>query len=290
MKKILSTSLLSLLFILQGQAQPESSLLWKIQSPGGQTSYLFGTYHLVGSDYLNTHKKVEEAYKNAQTVVVETVIDSSQLMQVAMISLMPEHSLKELVNSADYELLREEIKEVTGADLALFDKVKPMALSAMYAMALAQEATPVGLSQGGQPIDLYFAANGKKTGKKVVPLETMLEQAEILFGSSPVEEQAHSLVQMVKEKDTGEDLTEEIIRSYEEEDLNRMWELTDTLGDAYGDMALLVDDRNQKWVPLLKPLLDEGNTFVAVGALHLPGAQGLIALLRKEGYQVIPVK
>ncbi|MDZ7847866.1 MAG: TraB/GumN family protein [Owenweeksia sp.] len=55
-------------------------------------------------------------------------------------------------------------------------------------------------------------------------------------------------------------------------------------------MTALVDDRNLKWLEKLRPLLDDGNVFVAVGALHLPGENGLITLLRKEGYEVRRVR
>ncbi len=49
---------------------------------------------------------------------------------------------------------------------------------------------------------------------------------------------------------------------------------------------LMVHDRNLAWMPRLRQALDTGGAVVAVGAAHLPGADGLIALLRADGYQV----
>ncbi len=290
MNKLIALLSLGLTFSLPLAAQEKNSLLWEIQSPGGETSYLFGTYHLVGSDYLDANPKVKKAYQNSETVVVETVIDSSQLMQIAMVGMMPDNSLRQLLDSTDYLLVKEEIEDVMGLNIGLLDKMKPMTISAMYAMALAQEATPEDFHFSGKPIDLFFASDGKKQGKNVRQLETMLEQAELLYNSSTVEEQAEVLVQMVREKDEGEDLTEEILKAYQEEDLDEMWATTLSLGNAIGDLSVLVDNRNLNWIPILKPILEEGNAFIAVGALHLPGDNGLIELLMKEGYKLSPVE
>jgi uncharacterized protein YbaP (TraB family) len=51
----------------------------------------------------------------------------------------------------------------------------------------------------------------------------------------------------------------------------------------------LIDKRNKRMAERSKPLIDKGNAFIAVGALHLPGKTGLVELLRSAGYKVIPV-
>ncbi len=57
-----------------------------------------------------------------------------------------------------------------------------------------------------------------------------------------------------------------------------------------GYMDLLLYNRNRKWARELKKLLPGRSLLVAVGAAHLPGKEGVIELLRKEGYTVEPVK
>ena len=54
-------------------------------------------------------------------------------------------------------------------------------------------------------------------------------------------------------------------------------------------MGFLLDDRNKNWVGQLKNILKEKNIFIAVGAGHLVGKNGLIELLKKEGYTVKPL-
>ncbi len=288
MKKALSLLSLTFLLTVNAEAQKKNSLLWEVKSPTGKTSYLFGTYHLIGSEYLQTHKKVADAYTNSKTVVVETVIDSSKMMEMAMVGMMPDKSLKSMVDSADYEILKKEILRVTGYDIALFDQMKPMTVSAMYAMAMAEEELD-GEGLSGNPIDVYFASFGKRNGKAIVQLETMMEQAEILYNGNTPEEQAAILVETVKDSLKSSEATGDLLDAYMKEDLDYMWEMAGEDEDPLMDMALLLDDRNTSWIEKLKPILDKGEAFVAVGALHLPGDIGLIELLKKEGYTLSPV-
>lgn len=291
MKRFMAFGLFAIFFVgvfnLNAQKAP---LLWKVTSPETKTtSYIFGTYHLVGSDYLKDHELVRNAYDDASTVVVETVLDSSAIMVVAMKGMMLDHSLKDLVDSADYALLKTELEAVLGMPIEQLSNFKPIMISTMYSLAKAQEATPESFSYGGSPIDLYFADEGKKKGKEIIPLETALEQAEILFEGQTVEEQAMALVENVK-AEVEDDLSSEVLDAYMAEDLDRLWKLNEDWDDSMGEMTVLLDERNKKWIPKLKPVLDTGNAFIAVGALHLPGKVGVLELLKKEGYKVEPVK
>lgn len=289
MKRFIALLSLCLSLVFQSFAQ-DSSLLWKITTPDGKTSsYLFGTYHLVGSDYLKSHDKVNKAYHRASNVVVEVVIDSTAMMEVAMKGLMLGNSLKTLIDSADYELLKNKLEPTLGMSLIQLDQFKPAAISALYAVMIAQRETPEELTFDGEPIDMFFASNGKKENKNVVALETATEQADILYNSATLEKQAEDLVELVTEEGKAEEMNRIVIQSYLDEDLDTMWEESNSMEGDEEEMAKMVDDRNIKWIPKLTPLLNKGKTFIAVGALHLPGENGLIKLLEKEGYTLSPV-
>jgi len=53
---------------------------------------------------------------------------------------------------------------------------------------------------------------------------------------------------------------------------------------------ILLYNRNRNWIVKLKDLLPRKSMVIAVGAGHLPGENGVINLLRKEGFKVTPVK
>lgn len=85
------------------------------------------------------------------------------------------------------------------------------------------------------------------------------------------------------------DVTAELIEAYQKEDINAMAELNREWSEEYGEMTALLDDRNLKWMPTLKNIFNKGSAFVAVGALHLSGDEGLISLLREAGFTVTAV-
>lgn len=287
MKKLFFTLLIALSG-LTVSAQTQKSLLWKVVSPQGAESHLFGTYHLLGGDYLEENQKVKLAWQNAETVVVELVVDSTKMMEVMMAGMMPGKSLKELVSKEDYQMLKQKLEPVIGMDLAMADQMKPLTLSLAYAMSIASQQTPDTFFFEGDPIDLFLAQKLTE-GQKIFPLESMMEQMDILYGSETVEEQARDLVEMVKNEQESTKSTQRVLQAYMAQDLDQMLVIATEFEEAYGDLDVLLDERNIKWVDKLIPLLNEGKAFVAVGALHLPGENGLINLLKAKGYQLKPV-
>ncbi|RIV27781.1 TraB/GumN family protein [Fibrisoma montanum] len=263
------------------------SLLWEVSGNGlKQPSYLFGTYHILKDSYLNQKPTVRDVYAKSQGVVVETTIDSSAMFSMAMRAIMPGKSLDRMLSAADYKLVADEFKRVTGADLALFNMMKPVMTSTMLSMGYAEKESDTLRRFTGQPLDLYFASEGKKLGKTVTALETMDQQMAMLLDHDPVEKQAADLVKMVKEKDSMRGDSKQLTDLYLKGDLNAMWKLGQDYEKKHGDLSYLVKERNENWMKKLPALMALRPTFVAVGALHLPGPDGLIALLKKEGYTV----
>ncbi len=82
----------------------------------------------------------------------------------------------------------------------------------------------------------------------------------------------------------------EMVDLYKNQDLDSMQNMllkSEFGSDKYDD--LLLNDRNKNWVKQLKEIMKKESVFVAVGAGHLTGQEGLISLLKKEGYKVEPL-
>lgn len=282
-------SALACLIILTNSVKAQESLLWQVSSSEGKTSYIFGTYHLVGSEYLDAHPKVASAYSKSSTIVVETIIDSAKLMEAATMAFMNGHTLWDYYDTTQFQTIDTVIRSVTGMSLSSLVQMKPIAIAMLYTLSIAQKDIEGSqLDFSGQPIDVYFASHAEKKGKDVVTLETMMEQMKILYDSDPLEKQAQALLEVIEDT-TVESLSIELLRLYQNEDLSGMYSLSQEVEDSYGDMAVLLDNRNQNWIAKLTPLLDKGEAFIAVGALHLPGDQGLLNLLESSGYIIKPV-
>jgi uncharacterized protein YbaP (TraB family) len=252
-------------------------------------SYLFGTYHLLGSDYIKEKPNLNLVYEKSETVVVETIIDSALLPQMAMKTIMVE-SIEDMVDSADYALISAAVEPLVGAPMSMLNNMKPMALATVISLKMAQDATPDSFQFSGMPIDQYFASKAKELKKNTVPLESMMEQADILLNGESIEVQLEALLYILKEKEEGRQMAQRTMTAYIEEDLAAMLTLSQDYEEEMGDMSAILDDRNKNWIPKLKPLLAEGSVFIAVGALHLPGEFGLIRLLRAEGFSLKPVE
>ncbi len=289
MKKTALCILFCLSCLLGLQAQSENSLLWEIRSPDGHSSWLFGTYHLINSGFLDEHQRVATAFEKASTVVVETVVDSSKLMAVSMEMMLRGKNMRDLLDSAEYALVDQELRNTLGMGLGLLGTLKPIAISTMYAATLAEQNMPAALQFEGQPIDLFFAADARSGGKLVVALESMEEQAALLFDSQDEEGQADDLVEMIREKEEALKVTIALIEAYREEELRTIARLAAESGEDRVSMSRLVGDRNRAWLKKLRDLLPGGGVFIAVGALHLSGEDGLIALLQKEGYTLTAI-
>ncbi|GAB3248122.1 TraB/GumN family protein [Larkinella harenae] len=280
---------LSFLLLFVSTTAFSQSLLWKVSGNGlKQPSYLFGTYHILKDSYLTKNPKIKTAYEGAEGVVVETEIDSSAMLSMAMRGMMLNTSLNKLLSEADYKLVADEFKARTGYDLGLFNQMKPVVTATMLSLAYIQKQSDTLNSFTGLPIDLYFASDGRKRQKAVNTLETMEEQMSFLFDHDPVEKQAQQLVDMVKGKADVYEMGKSVTELYLKQDLQGMWKLNEKHGKSFGDMTYLIDERNHNWMKRLPALMAARPTFVAVGALHLPGPNGLIELLKKQGYNVEP--
>ena len=100
------------------------------------------------------------------------------------------------------------------------------------------------------------------------------------------------LVQTIKGEKVAEDNFDEMVELYKNQDLMGLHKLIAAGGDDF--MAkydeILLNNRNRNWIEPMKKHMDKQTTFFAVGAGHLPGRDGVISLLRQEGYKVVPVK
>lgn len=285
MKKFLI--LVALLFVGGLSKAQEAGLFWKISSSEGRESYLFGTYHLMGSDFVKTDRpEVLEAFESSNQVIVEMVLDSTKLPALMAYYIMPGGSLKKLVNEEDYALLKEKLEPLMGAPLAALDQMKPAVLSMTYTLSLMQSVTPDSALREGKPLDLYFAEQAEQAGKSLLPLESMEEQMEILLNSQSPEEQMEELLSLLKDEEQTKSDALALVQAYMSDNLEDIQGLGEDYEENTGNMDELVLKRNHNWIPALKSELDKGGSFIAVGALHLSGEHGLVELLKKEGYNL----
>ncbi|QHI38852.1 hypothetical protein IMCC3317_42520 [Kordia antarctica] len=261
----------------------EKSLLWKISGKGLQKpSYLYGTIHLT-CDY-NFTDKLKKAFDETDRLVLEIDMSDPKLQSEMMKLIFMEDgiTIQSLLNEEDYKTLADFFKEQVGLDLKLFNTMKPLAITSTITSKMA-------VCDNGVAYDMEFMKVAKAQNEKIIGLETIADQMKV-FDDIPYEDQLKDLVKMAKEgMEESKKGFDEMTRYYNAEDLDGLLKVTLDQGLEADFQENLVDQRNRNWIPLIEKITAEAPTFIGVGALHLPGEQGVINLLRKQGYVVTPV-
>lgn len=261
----------------------EKSLLWKITGKDiKKPSYLYGTIHLT-CDYVFTDK-LKKAFDETDQLVLEIDMSDPNLQSEMMKLIFMEDgkTIQNLLNEEDYKTLANFFKEQVGADLKLFNTMKPLVVTATITSKMA-------VCDNGTAYDSEFMKVAKAQNKNVIGLETIADQMKV-FDAIPYEDQLKTLVEMAKKgMEESKKGFEEMTHYYNAEDLEGLLKVTTDQGLEADFQENLIDQRNRNWIPLIEKITTETPTFIGVGALHLPGEQGVINLLRKQGYTVVPV-
>jgi uncharacterized protein YbaP (TraB family) len=275
-------------------------LLWKVEKQGAAPSYLFGTMHMTDPRVIALTPDAQRAFDGAGTVVIETtdVIDKAATMaafakQPDLMMFTDGETLTSTLSAEDRAALEKGLAD-RGIPLETVIKMKPWMLISMVALPACETARQAA----GMPVlDLKLAQDAKAAGKELKGLETLGDQLGAM-ASLPMEFHLRTLIDMLKVGDKAGDMLETMIVLYEREETALIMPLLtaysaglgmDNSGYAEFEQALIVK-RNANMVRSAEPMLDTGNAFVAVGALHLPGPNGLVELLRKAGYTVTRVE
>ena len=268
----------------------QAQLLWKVTGNGlKQPSYLFGTHHLFSIQYFDSIPGLFKAFNKCDVVVSEMVINNiDATAKIRQAAVMPDHkTIKDLLNDDEYKLVDTELKSVLKLGLKNVSMMNPSLILTMYEMEIYKKLT--GFSDTKQS-DSYFQLVAAEKGKKVIGLETVDQQIEVLFGNGTLERQANVLVEAIQHKDKILSEMIQLNKLYKAGKIDELVELSkgkDNITEmTEEEYAKLVDNRNAEWLKKLPALLKDASSFVAVGAMHLGGKNGLVKELQKAGYKV----
>ncbi|WP_316785758.1 TraB/GumN family protein [Pedobacter frigiditerrae] len=276
-------------FSLSANAQKkiaENTLLWEISGNGlAKPSYLFGTYHFADKGFVDTMKVVNEKLAAADMVVGELIIDKELAVKLMPYMILKNNSLDKLLDVSDYKLVDDYLKSLGKYELKMFNMFSPMAVQTM----IIQMTSPTTFTETNPAIDQYFQDYGKANNKEVIGLETLEEQAQILFGSS-LERQKEVLVKYVKEAEKNKTESQKLYDDYISQNVKAIEKRFSKLDDfTPEENDRLLKNRNVKWVEKLPSLMQNKSLFIAIGAGHLVGKDGLIKGFQAKGYTVKPV-
>lgn len=270
-------------------------LLWKIEKDGAEPSFLFGTMHLTDERVTTLTPSAQAAFDVSNAVIIETtdILDQNaaalSLMGHPELMMLPDSTtLTSLLEPDEAEIVRTGLGE-RGIPPGSIIKMQPWLLTAIVSIPACEHAR----RKAGLPVlDAKLAQDAQKDGKAIAGLETAVSQLQAM-ASLPLEFHVDGLVQTLQLGDRMGDVFETLIVLYQQGDTGLVWPLfrailPSTGGAGYGEFErVMVTARNYGMVENAKPYLNSGGAFIAVGALHLPGKEGVVELLRQAGYSVI---
>ncbi|HRI59334.1 MAG TPA: TraB/GumN family protein [Saprospiraceae bacterium] len=269
----------------------EKSLVWQISGNGlKKNSYVYGTIHLIPKNEFEFPPAAREALDNVRRVTFE--IDMKEMTNLrTQMSLMTKafmsggKTLKDLLSAEDYAYVKGKMNE-KGLPGGMFERMKPMFLSTLFSTD-DNSGSAANSNMTSVEMELYSMARRRKL--ESAGLETAAYQMGI-FDSIPYDAQAKMLVESLRSADgnhNGEDELSKMLKLYREQDINAMQSM---IGDSENGMGgyedILLNNRNRNWIPVMGRMMLDQPTLFAVGAGHLGGESGVVALLRKEGYKV----
>lgn len=264
----------------------DNTLLWEISGKDlAKPSYLFGTYHFADKGFVDTMKVVNEKLAAADIIVGELIINKEMAEKLMPYMILKDNSLDKILTPKEYKLVDDYLKKLGNYNLDAFKLFNPMALQTL----IIQLTSPKTFTDTNPAIDQYFQDYGKANNKEVIGLETAEEQAQILFGSS-LNRQKEMLIKFVKEDKKNKLAAEKLYKDYITQNLKATEKTFQKLDDFTPEEAdRLLKNRNVKWIQKLPSLMQNKSLFIAVGAGHLVGKDGLIKGLWLQGYTVKPV-
>jgi|SRR5690554_451367 len=269
------------------QEAPTTSLLWeitgkKVKSP----SYLFGTMHLIPKESFLFPESLQEKVKGSDILVME-IGGLSEQMKALPLMMLESGSLFDLFTESQLDSLFAYTEEKLGFNeeqmRLSFGKMKPIVLLQLFSKEQ--------FGEDPESYEMSLEQIARKESIEIMGLETIEEQIGFLDNLSP-EDQVNLIMENIRNEDDDTMLNEslKLVEIYLSQDIEKIYEYvsqSDMSSEEFEEEMLT--KRNQNWIQPIQKIIRKNKAFIAVGAAHLGGPEGVIELLRKKGYTLTPV-
>ena len=271
--------------------QTGSPFLWRIEPPESRStarsSYIYGTIHIDDKKVMALSDSVVQRLIVADMLMLELELNANGSVDVLRKMLFTDgRNLTQVIGEESFIEVSEALVK-TGNHLPdeILTVLKPWA-----AMLLLIKPE----NNSGTFLDQRLADLARNSGIRVHGLETVNEQLSV-FDDIAIDDQVSLLQSAMSSLADKDPAYQQLLDAYLEGDLDKIVRITEKQQPKDRRLAALINDkliieRNHRMFERMKEQLRAGNTFIAVGALHLPGKQGLLNKLRQSGYKLIRIK
>lgn len=265
-----------------GGTAPAAGLLFELRHGEAPPSYLLGTMHSEDPRVLGVLEQVQPSLTGSRRLILEMVPDGPAMLAASLGMLLGDgQTLAELLPAELYAEVKAAAAEAALPEQAI-RRLRPWAVAVMLALPEAG---------GGAFMDARLYHQALESGLPVSGLETPMEQLAVFDDMSPRLQQAF-LRDAVRNRAQVEVQYERMVNAYLSRDLEALRQFAETDSESLDPEVArwfdrqVLQSRNRRMFERLLQEFDRGQAFVAVGALHLAGEQGLLALLGRAGFSI----
>lgn len=271
----------------------DRALLWKIEGNGiTTTSYLFGTIHLIEKERFYFPNKLRKIVGKSEVLTME-IAGLPDPVEAMNLSRLEEGTFFDFFTDEQTDSILVWVETNTSLTPKAFEmiakKMKPFVVAQI--LSEMDKNNPGGDIGNKESYERELEAIAEEAGLERKGFETVAQQMGY-FDSFSDEQQAEMVMATVR-NNNGESYAEleKMMDLYEEQNIDGLYQLIAENDEMSEDMNdILLTNRNKRWIPKIEEMIAEKSTFIAVGAGHLGGPEGVIRLLEAQGYTLTPVK
>lgn len=301
MKKLFVTLFLGMAVCAGANAQ----LLYKISGKNlEKPSYIIGTHHLANVGFVQKISEVKTALTETDQVYGEVVVsdmqnaDSVKVMQQYM-QLPAGKTIKDVLTPAQFKEVDACLKDLMSVGFSSKEVMQQMGHITPQALLVQLTLVTFMTNHMGEfdpssTFDQYFQAQAKKNNEPVGGLETVSQQAKLLY-DVPMKRQVEQLMCFVHNRESYAENMDKLTDAFYAQDLEALKKAYDeslaiACNSTPEEEAAMFENRNNAWMEKIPAIMADKPTFFAVGAMHLAGEKGLIQQLKNAGYTVEGLK
>jgi uncharacterized protein YbaP (TraB family) len=274
-------SLFCFVSISVGLSQSKS-LLYEVKKDGFQTTYLYGTIHLIPDSLFLFTKKLKKIISQSDEMIFEITdfSDNESLKKM----LKSERNSFDIFTKVQQDSVLNWGAQLIDSDTASFRRI----FEYLKPVNLLQLPTMKALQEHAVSVDLALMKFADEKGIVKSELETVAFQLELL-NNLPDSVMAKMILSAMRQSKDADEFQAKLLHHYQTQDIEGLANLLNESDETSAILDELIGKRNNKWLPKIMEKSKSKSCFVAVGAGHLGGKDGLISLFQQAGFIVSPI-
>lgn len=262
-----------------------NSLLWKIEKVGYKTSYIFGTMHMIEDVYYDFTPHMTQIIEGSDVIIMEVGGQPNPLEAFQMMTLK-EGKVEDLFNKKELN----DLVIFMDTKLDISPKEFHSVYSSMKPFLILQTITQSFFSADAVSYDLNIMQMAGERNIPIVGLESMEEQLGF-FDEISEKDVAELIMSSVYNFEKEKKETEKLQKIYSKQKVDKLIPLMKDQSPEFMKFEdIFLTNRNKAWAPKIISETKNKSCFIAVGAAHLFDSNGVIELLKKEGFTLTAVK